>query len=113
MPEPIPELRGLVSEHAQACYCVSPFQQTSRVVQRPVLYLQLDRLSVCPASRAVGLGGSGGIYVGVNLEFPGAPLSNSVCLGCVPFSSRIQYVLLNRLASTSAGPGARLSNCGC
>lgn len=28
--------------------------------------------------RAVGLGGSGAVYLGVNLEFPGLPLNNSV-----------------------------------
>jgi len=31
--------------------------------------------------RAVGLGDSGSVYLGVNLEFPGTPLNNSVsCL---------------------------------
>lgn len=31
-----------------------------------------------PFRRAVGLGASGNVYVGVNLEFPGLPLNNSV-----------------------------------
>lgn len=42
--------------------------------------------------RAVGLGGSGAVYFGANLEFPGNPLSQSV--SNLPLQSRLLRMLL-------------------
>lgn len=39
--------------------------------------------------RAVGLGESGAVYLGVNLEFPGTPLNNSVGHHCLQLSSAL------------------------
>lgn len=41
------------------------------------------RHCMCVPRRAVGLGKSGAVYIGVNLEFPGLPLNNSVSHLCV------------------------------
>ena len=41
------------------------------------------RPCTCAPRRAVGLGKSGTVYIGVNLEFPGLPLNNSVSHLCL------------------------------
>jgi hypothetical protein len=48
---------------------------------RPFMYLTMlyhHSCLRCAFPRAVGLGASGAVYFGANLEFPGNPLSQSV-----------------------------------
>ncbi len=50
--------------HLTASFCMNATAQTSA--------------SALSAGRAVGLGNSGSVYFGVNIEFPGVPLNQSV-----------------------------------
>ena len=60
-------------------YRPSDISATSRLL---CIHMGFDRVPTAAVSvlsaRAVGLGDSGSVYFGVNIEFPGVPLNQSV-----------------------------------